>query len=500
METFKQLTLLTGNGKYVDFSTVPNDVSETQAIEGIAVDHSDEVESAKIGTGGEKKIITFDPPPFMERHLDYVFPEKLWYILTASSMPSSSSSKLVPKGVITWQPHGRAFRIKNTTLFEKDVMDKFFNQSKYSSFTRQLNLWDFQRIKKGVDIGCYYHPLFLRGKLNLVQRMRRRKVKGNDAKKVSIDGKRSRLLAKKHVDFYLLARERPLLDDEVNYEEVDEALKQMTITASFAFVDKRKLSESNDSDKIIHTEEKKMSQYSFPPIKRQTLIPNSKSWEAPREQQFYAKPSYQKTDLFSEQKRSAHPYYHQELKNYAKRSANERFSPNYPEEVVHMGNKSNASIQNGTTISQQKRQQRQKLSFYTEPYNHAVGDVSNFHKDRRNFEYNGEHAIQLNSRTDYVLREPKQKRRNSMQLLLEACLSEPLPQQPKAHSYPDFRRLSTFSIQSLDLQSLESIGDTPSKSTENSKLDENDSSKNENNSGTNFQQSPWDLVMNRKIL
>lgn len=57
-------------------------------------------------------------------------------------------------------------------------MGKFFKQTKLTSFRRQLNLYDFQRITHGRDAGSYYHELFLRGRPLLAKRMVRRKVKG----------------------------------------------------------------------------------------------------------------------------------------------------------------------------------------------------------------------------------------------------------------------------------------------------------------------------------
>ena len=84
--------------------------------------------------------------------------------------------------VISWMPHGRAFIVKKPKLFAVDVLPRFFKQTKYLSFTRQLNLWGFKRITKGLDGGAYYHELFLRGRPYLAMRMKRHKVKGTGIK------------------------------------------------------------------------------------------------------------------------------------------------------------------------------------------------------------------------------------------------------------------------------------------------------------------------------
>ncbi|CAB9503513.1 HSF-type DNA-binding [Seminavis robusta] len=73
---------------------------------------------------------------------------------------------------ISWLPHGRAFIIRNRKLFAEKVMPKFFpRKSKYSSFTRKLNRWNFVRISSGPELGAYYHEFFLRDKPHLAAQM-----------------------------------------------------------------------------------------------------------------------------------------------------------------------------------------------------------------------------------------------------------------------------------------------------------------------------------------
>jgi hypothetical protein len=60
-------------------------------------------------------------------------------------------------------------------------MKRFFCQTKFASFQRQLNLYGFARFCHGRDKGAYYHPYFIRGQRALVRRMIRRKIKGQAA-------------------------------------------------------------------------------------------------------------------------------------------------------------------------------------------------------------------------------------------------------------------------------------------------------------------------------
>jgi hypothetical protein len=87
--------------------------------------------------------------------------------------------------VISWQPHGRAFLIHNPKEFTSHVMPKYFKQTKLTSFQRQLNLYGFCRLTKGLDNRGYYHEFFLRGKPYLCSKMTRVKVKGTGFKAAS---------------------------------------------------------------------------------------------------------------------------------------------------------------------------------------------------------------------------------------------------------------------------------------------------------------------------
>lgn len=82
--------------------------------------------------------------------------------------------------IVSWQLHGRAFRVHDQTIFVRDVLPRFSRSKKFTSFVRQLNLYEFRRISRGKDKGAYYHPKFLRGNLSLANSLRRKRVNGRE--------------------------------------------------------------------------------------------------------------------------------------------------------------------------------------------------------------------------------------------------------------------------------------------------------------------------------
>lgn len=87
------------------------------------------------------------------------------------------------KDIISWLSHGRAFIVHDVDRFVAESMPLYFNQTKYSSFQRQLHMYHFQRITAGPDKGAYHHPCFLRGQPELCLGMTRTRVNGNGTRR-----------------------------------------------------------------------------------------------------------------------------------------------------------------------------------------------------------------------------------------------------------------------------------------------------------------------------
>ena len=73
-------------------------------------------------------------------------------------LPSCTLSSMKWKGTMCWMPHGRCFVVKDPTEFVKEYMPTYFNQHKFASFQRQINLYGFKRLTGNTpDKGAYYH-------------------------------------------------------------------------------------------------------------------------------------------------------------------------------------------------------------------------------------------------------------------------------------------------------------------------------------------------------
>lgn len=76
--------------------------------------------------------------------------------------------------IISWMPDGKSFKIyADGSLNEEDekaivqVLKRTFNQTRFKSFLRQLQLYGFERIYKGPHKGECKHKFFVRGRRDL---------------------------------------------------------------------------------------------------------------------------------------------------------------------------------------------------------------------------------------------------------------------------------------------------------------------------------------------
>lgn len=103
-----------------------------------------------------------------------LFPQKLHKVLDEGKYDN----------IISWQPHGRSFKVHKRDEFTKSVLPLLAKTGRtFASFQRQLNYYCFQRCDlPGPDKGSFYHPYFLRGYFDLCKDYMSRKQSVLDKK------------------------------------------------------------------------------------------------------------------------------------------------------------------------------------------------------------------------------------------------------------------------------------------------------------------------------
>ena len=85
--------------------------------------------------------------------------------------------------IINWDLTGKYFIIKNVNEFTEKILPLYFRHKNYSSFVRQLNLYDFHKLKSENGSQVYKHRLFVRNKSYLIDSIKR-KINNNNKKKL----------------------------------------------------------------------------------------------------------------------------------------------------------------------------------------------------------------------------------------------------------------------------------------------------------------------------
>lgn len=93
------------------------------------------------------------------------FPQKLYRILSEAEQTGSQD-------VISFNAAGTAFKIHRPVEFTQ-TLQEFFRHSRLESFKRQLSMYGFHRISAGPEEDYFAHPLFVRGRPELCQSIKR---------------------------------------------------------------------------------------------------------------------------------------------------------------------------------------------------------------------------------------------------------------------------------------------------------------------------------------
>jgi hypothetical protein len=124
---------------------------------------------------GVKEALPIHPPAGLrvnEVHdqadvVGLMFPWKLHHMLDDAEKASYK-----PKQIVSWQPDGVSFTIRDTKLFMSELLPKYFEEKSWSDFTKKLSSWGFVCFTSGAQKGAFIHRLLVRGKQSLCKLMR----------------------------------------------------------------------------------------------------------------------------------------------------------------------------------------------------------------------------------------------------------------------------------------------------------------------------------------
>jgi hypothetical protein len=88
------------------------------------------------------------------------FPCKLYKLLQDAEKEGNES-------IVSWLPHGNAFKVHKPAEFASKIMKKYFRQTQFKSFTRQLYNYGFGKVYSAHERGAFYHSKFLKGDMPL---------------------------------------------------------------------------------------------------------------------------------------------------------------------------------------------------------------------------------------------------------------------------------------------------------------------------------------------
>ncbi|KAI3646093.1 hypothetical protein MP228_009021 [Amoeboaphelidium protococcarum] len=90
----------------------------------------------------------------------------------------------VYQNIIDWTSTGESFIVKDPNELAKMVLPNVFKHSNFASFVRQLNKYDFHKVKNGEDLKLYNgmawefnHPNFKKGRIDILHKVRRKSQK-----------------------------------------------------------------------------------------------------------------------------------------------------------------------------------------------------------------------------------------------------------------------------------------------------------------------------------
>ena len=81
------------------------------------------------------------------------------------------------KDIIEWGDDGKFFIVKNLHDFTENILPKYYKHNNYSSFIRQLNMYDFHKRKGNTNENIFEHINFIKDRKDLLKLIKRKSKK-----------------------------------------------------------------------------------------------------------------------------------------------------------------------------------------------------------------------------------------------------------------------------------------------------------------------------------
>jgi HSF-type DNA-binding len=88
------------------------------------------------------------------------------------------------QNIISWNDDGNSFIIKDLESFTNSVLPSYFKHKNFASFVRQLNMYDFHKLKE--NSLEFVHPLFQRNNISLLKEIHRKNIENPSSKSNNI--------------------------------------------------------------------------------------------------------------------------------------------------------------------------------------------------------------------------------------------------------------------------------------------------------------------------
>lgn len=117
-----------------------------------------------------KSLPTLKPPDGPNPLKEYSFPWKL------HDMLDDAENKQF-QDIVSWESDGISFKVRQINEFVDKVLPLYFDQTKFESFRRQLNVYGFTRVSRGPNQGSYVHICFTKADRSLCRLVRRQNAR-----------------------------------------------------------------------------------------------------------------------------------------------------------------------------------------------------------------------------------------------------------------------------------------------------------------------------------